>query len=150
MDKVEGTLENMEGTLKSLVGMLTGYVNSEKQFPGIASKEGGSGETHHESVERRSNNNDIANPLISHNVANKCEVLNLDLEVVAIGFVCRDSTASIIHGKPVPPTHEKLVVDSILLPDETTSKQNHPLAMTFEEVGIGGYVCHPKSLIRYL
>ena len=148
MEKVEGSLENVMGTLNTLVDILKGYV---KQMPDIASNEGGSGGTHHESVGRTSNNDDAANPLISHVQENqKCEVLNFDLEVIATGFVCRDSTASIIHGKPVPPTHEKLIVNNILLPDEPTTKQNHPLAMIFDDVGIGGYVCHPKSSIRYL
>ena len=69
---------------------------------------------------------------------------------IATGTVCRDSTASKCHGKSVPSSHEKLVVDSILLPDEKTNKINHQFAETFADIGPGGYVCHPKGLIRYL
>ena len=75
----------------------------------------------------------------------------IDLDnFIAIGTVCRDSTSSKIHGKSVPSTHEKLVLDNILLPDERTGKLNHQFAETFVDVGVGGYVCHPKILIRYL
>ena len=66
------------------------------------------------------------------------------------GTICRDSTLSNIHGKSVPSTHEKLILDNILLPDERTNKINHQFAETFADVGVGGYVCHPKCLIRYL
>ena len=66
------------------------------------------------------------------------------------GTVCRDSTASICHGKPVPPTYEKVLLNEILLPDELTAKMNPHMADTFGEVGVGGYVCHQKGLIRYL
>jgi len=115
----------------------------------------------------------------STNVANnqKCEILNsnsdiiatgiyykisifscfravicwIDLDIfIATGNVYRDSTSSKIHGKSVPSTHEKLVWDNILLPNERTSKINHQFAETFADVGVGGYVCHPKCIIQYL
>lgn len=93
-------------------------------------------------------NNGFANLTSSSGLPNqKCEILNIDLEFIATAFVCRDSTTSIIPGKPVPPTHEKLIVDNILPLEEKASKQNHHLVMTFGEVGIGGYVCHTKSNI---
>ena len=95
-------------------------------------------------------NDIVAQPNLFGAACRKCEILNFDLEVVATAVVCTDSTSSVIHGKPVPATHDKLVLDSILLPEERTSKPNHCLAVTFAEVGIGGYVCHPKNLIRYL
>ena len=66
------------------------------------------------------------------------------------GTICRDSTAHIIHGKPVPPTYEKVLLDKILLPDELTAKICRQFTETFGDVGVGGYVCHLKGLIRFL
>ena len=143
-------IDNMEGTLKSIVDLLKGrYAGQENHIQDIASNEEGSG-TPHGSVGRMPNN-EFANLSNSSGLANqKCEILNIDLVVIVTATVCKDSTLSIIHGKPVPPTYEKLVMDNILLPKEKTRKPNHPLAMTFGDVGIGGYVCHPKSNIRYM
>ena len=66
------------------------------------------------------------------------------------GTICRDSTQSICHGKPVPPAYEKVLLDKILLEDEPTAKMNRHMAETFRDIGVGGYVCHQKGLIRYL
>ena len=66
------------------------------------------------------------------------------------GTICRDSTALVIHGKPVPPTYEKVLLDKILLPDELTAKICRQFTETFGDVGAGGYVSHQKGLIRYL
>jgi len=140
----------MKGTLKSIFDLLKRrYASQENHIPNTYSNEGGS-DTPHGSVTRMMNN-DFAKLLNSSYLANqKCKILNIDLEVITIATICRDSTSSIIHGKLVLLTHKKLVMDNILLPEEKTSKPNHPLAMTFGEVGIGGYVCHPKSNIRYM
>lgn len=149
MEHMENKLENMDGTLMTLVSLVK-ELTQGNHIPDVTFNEGGSS-TRHESV-GRNQINDVAAQLNSVGTTNqqKCEILNLDLDVIATATVCKDSTSFIIHGKSVPSTHEKLVVDNILLPDEKTSKQNHPLATTFAEVGIGGYVCHPKSAIRYL
>ena len=144
---MEDRMTNVEGTLKTLVELIKG--NYEKQIPDNASNEGGSNACH-DATETQPEI-DIGNRQnSSESVSLKCEILNFNLEVIATGTVCRGSLGSIIHGKAVPPSFEKLVVDSILLPDESTTKQNHALATTFGEVGVGGFVCHPKNLLRYL
>ena len=150
---MEDRMTNVEGTLKTILELMKG--NYEKQIPDNASNEGGSNACH-DAIQRQPDN-DIGNPHVTNdaiqrqpdNDSRTCEILNFNLEVIATGKVCRGSLGSIIHGKAVPPTYEKLVVDSILLPEESTTKQNHPLATTFEEVGVGGFVCHPKNLLRY-
>lgn len=133
----------MDGTLMTLVSLVK-EPSQGNHIPDVTFN--GGSNTRHESV-GRNQINDVAAGATNQQ---KCEILNLGLDVIATATVCRDPTSFIIHEKSVPSTHEKLVVDNILLPDEKTSKQNHPLATTFTEVRIGGYVCHPKSVIRYL
>lgn len=149
-DYLNSRMDNMEGKLNSILDLMTRREGSQQNhISDIAANEGGSG-TPHDSIGRMPTNN-LPNSLNSSSLSNqRCEIMSIDLEIIGTATVCRDSTASIIHGKTVPPGYEKLVVDNIRLPQERTSKPNHPLALTFGEVGIGGYVCHPKNMIQYL
>lgn len=78
----------------------------------------------------------------------KISLLNMDEEVIAKGTVCVGSLALVAHGSPVSPNHVKVLLDEILLPEEFCSKANRP-ARTFQDIGVGGFVVHPRSSSRY-
>jgi len=51
----------------------------------------------------------------------KCENLNLELDVIATTTLCRDSASFVINRKYVTLIYEKLVMDNILVPNEKKS-----------------------------
>lgn len=71
------------------------------------------------------------------------EIVSLKAEA-GKGLGCYSSRLS----SPVPATHLKVLIDNILMPDEPTVKANR-FTETFKDVGIGGYVVHPKRSISY-
>lgn len=78
----------------------------------------------------------------------QCSVLNMEGDIGSTSKVCTGVSALMDHGSPVPATHLKVLLDNILLPDEKTVKAN-TFAPTFRDVGIGGFVVHPKRSIAY-
>lgn len=75
-------------------------------------------------------------------------LLNMEGDIIATGKVCTGAQGLMAHGSAVPATHLKVLIDDILLPDERTIKANQFME-TFKDVGIGGFVVHPKRSIAY-
>lgn len=78
----------------------------------------------------------------------RCALLNIETEVIATGEVCTGPSSRLFHSVAVPDHLEKVLLDEILLPDEITVRAN-TFAGSFREVGVGGFVLHPKILTRY-
>lgn len=49
---------------------------------------------------------------------------------------------------PIPPHLGKVLLDDIVMPFEKTIKANR-LVETFRDVGVGGYVVHPRMCIKF-